>query len=221
MFASKTDARTSEHPYMKNLTWELIDIEERERDFFFNLEREWQRSIHRLSEGGWLRIFPEAREILPSKIKEWKTERTHLVDVAKRAIHRKTPENAIETRLSLQLLVVPRINEAEQHLTRLKHLVVYRPHVNGHAKSRITDADIQQAKAVPIASLLSSKIRRTGKTSTTNCPLHDDRSPSFVIYHDTNSCWCFGCQQGGDSIALVRKLSNMSFIEAVKYLNRI
>lgn len=53
------------------------------------------------------------------------------------------------------------------------------------------------------------------------CPLHEDRSPSFVIYPETNSCWCFGCQKGGDSIAIVRLLNNLSFIEAVEYLNRV
>ncbi len=38
------------------------------------------------------------------------------------------------------------------------------------------------------------------------CPLglHEDRSPSFHIYEDTNSCYCFACKSGGDTIKFVQ-----------------
>jgi len=36
------------------------------------------------------------------------------------------------------------------------------------------------------------------------CPLpgHNDSSPSFTVYRDDDRAWCFGCQRGGDVIAL-------------------
>ena len=36
------------------------------------------------------------------------------------------------------------------------------------------------------------------------CPLpgHDDRSPSFTVYQQSDSAWCFGCNRGGDIIQL-------------------
>lgn len=36
------------------------------------------------------------------------------------------------------------------------------------------------------------------------CPLpgHDDRTASFTVYGVSDSAWCFGCQRGGDVIAL-------------------
>lgn len=36
-----------------------------------------------------------------------------------------------------------------------------------------------------------------------SCPLpdHDDTTPSFVVYPDGHA-WCFGCQRGGDVIAV-------------------
>lgn len=36
------------------------------------------------------------------------------------------------------------------------------------------------------------------------CPLpgHDDKAPSFVVFESTDSAHCFGCDRGGDVIAL-------------------
>ena len=50
------------------------------------------------------------------------------------------------------------------------------------------------------------KMRRVGKTWTTNCllPNHEDRTPSFVIYPETNSWYCFSCLRGGDVVKLAR-----------------
>lgn len=196
----------------------LLDREEQEYEFVSELEKEWRNSLPSLSESEWSELFPEAREVLPDKVKEWDAEKKRLLGIAKRALRRSTPGNAIEIRLALQVFVLPPINEAERHIARLRRQTVCHTDPIG---GRITEVDIERARGVPIASLISSKVRRTGRTSTTNCPLHEDRSPSFVIYHESNSCWCFGCQQGGDSIALIRKLHNLSFIEAVKYLSHI
>jgi hypothetical protein len=53
-----------------------------------------------------------------------------------------------------------------------------------------------------------------------NCPFHQDKHPSFVIFPDGG--WrCFGCGiSGGDSIDFVSKLFNISQGEALKKLAR-
>ncbi len=33
-------------------------------------------------------------------------------------------------------------------------------------------------------------------------PGHEDKNPSFVVFEDTNSFYCFACQVGGDAITL-------------------
>jgi|GEM_PF-6118327 len=51
-----------------------------------------------------------------------------------------------------------------------------------------------------------------------NCPLpdHDEKTPSFSIYNNDKLWQCFGqCSTGGDSIRLIQKLLNCTYIEAV------
>jgi hypothetical protein len=52
------------------------------------------------------------------------------------------------------------------------------------------------------------------------CPLpdHDERSPSFTIYPEDNTWWCFGCGQGNDAIDLVQKMTGLDFRGAVDHL---
>ena len=52
------------------------------------------------------------------------------------------------------------------------------------------------------------------------CPLpgHDETEPSFRIYDDNDSFYCFGCKRGGDSITLHSLLSNSDNSEAFKDL---
>jgi DNA primase len=66
-------------------------------------------------------------------------------------------------------------------------------------------------EAVPVIDLADrlagpGKMRRVGNTWVTNCllPSHEDRSPSFVVYPETNSWFCFACLRGGDAVELYR-----------------
>ncbi|MGC9602799.1 MAG: CHC2 zinc finger domain-containing protein [Minisyncoccia bacterium] len=195
------------------------DEQNEEYDFFRELEEEWHKSLPRLNDFAWLEVFPEAKETLPEKIKEWEAEKQRLIGITKKYLRENISKDYWETWVALRVLVEPRILAAAKHIARLQRQV---RHLSPHPmQGRITDADIQYAKDIPITSLISSSLRKTGRTITTNCPLHADRSPSFVIYPETNSCWCFGCQQGGDSIALTQLLHNFPFIEAVKFLLRV
>lgn len=51
------------------------------------------------------------------------------------------------------------------------------------------------------------------------CPFHDDRkTPNLTVYKDTQSWYCFGCQQGGDAVSFVMKFYHLSYDEAIKRL---
>ncbi len=50
------------------------------------------------------------------------------------------------------------------------------------------------------------------------CPFHNEKTPSFTVYPDTQSFYCFGCGAGGDAITFVRRIENLDYAEAVKVL---
>ncbi len=50
------------------------------------------------------------------------------------------------------------------------------------------------------------------------CPFHNEKTPSFAVYPDTSSFYCFGCGKGGDVISFVMERDNLEYIEAVRAL---
>ena len=46
-------------------------------------------------------------------------------------------------------------------------------------------------------------LKRSGKVLKANCPFHDDRTPSFTVYPNTQTFHCFGCGKGGTVIDYV------------------
>lgn len=61
-------------------------------------------------------------------------------------------------------------------------------------------------------------LRRAGRNLNGLCPFHNEKTPSFTVYPDTASYYCFGCGAGGDAFTFVRRIENLDYIEAVKRL---
>lgn len=78
---------------------------------------------------------------------------------------------------------------------------------------------IREAKEVPIENLYTARFKRSGgRTLTALCPFHPEKTPSFTVFTDSNTFYCFGCNEGGDSITFYQKFCGMNFVEAVKRL---
>ena len=61
-------------------------------------------------------------------------------------------------------------------------------------------------------------LKRSGRTAKGLCPFHSEKTPSFTVFEDTDSFYCFGCQTGGDVIGFIRKIENLDYVEAVRFL---
>ena len=62
------------------------------------------------------------------------------------------------------------------------------------------------------------QLKRKGRLYGGLCPFHSEKTPSFYVYPDTQSFYCFGCQAAGDAISFVRKINSIDYPEAVKLL---
>lgn len=62
-------------------------------------------------------------------------------------------------------------------------------------------------------------LRRRGRYLWSHCPLHSENTPSFLVNEETQRFKCFGCGEAGDVIAFVRKYKNLSYRDALKYLD--
>lgn len=61
-------------------------------------------------------------------------------------------------------------------------------------------------------------LKRRGKNLVGLCPFHNEKTPSFTVYPDSQSFYCFGCGAGGEVISFIRRAENLDYYEAVKYL---
>lgn len=73
---------------------------------------------------------------------------------------------------------------------------------------------------IDIEDVISSyvNLKSRGKTLVGLCPFHNEKTPSFTVYPESRSFYCFGCGAGGDIISFVRRMDNLDYVEAVKSL---
>lgn len=71
-----------------------------------------------------------------------------------------------------------------------------------------------------ITDIVSSYVtlKRRGRNMVGLCPFHGEKTPSFNIYTENGSFYCFGCGVGGDVISFVMRIENLDYVDAVKFL---
>lgn len=74
--------------------------------------------------------------------------------------------------------------------------------------------------ANPIETVIGSyvQLKKRGRNFVCNCPFHSEKTPSFTVFTDTQSFYCFGCGAGGDIFTFVEKAENLDFTETIKLL---
>ncbi len=64
------------------------------------------------------------------------------------------------------------------------------------------------------------QLKRAGRTYKGLCPFHNEKTPSFVVFPETQSYYCFGCGEAGDIITFTMKRQGLAFREALETLAR-
>lgn len=65
-----------------------------------------------------------------------------------------------------------------------------------------------------------AQLKKSHKATLSLCPIHGENNPSFAMYEDTNTYYCFSCNATGDSYKLIMELENIDFKDAIDYAKR-
>jgi len=79
---------------------------------------------------------------------------------------------------------------------------------------------IGRAKKFPIEKMYEGKLRKIGRVTVGLCPWHEEDTPSFVVYPENNTWYCFACSVGGDAISFYIKKTGSGFVQAIEELTK-
>ena len=71
-----------------------------------------------------------------------------------------------------------------------------------------------------IESVVSSyvNLKPAGSNLIGLCPFHSEKTPSFTVFKNTQTCYCFGCGSGGDVVTFIMKMENLDYVSALEFL---
>src|SRR6188474_2913888 len=58
------------------------------------------------------------------------------------------------------------------------------------------------------------QLKRTGRSFKGLCPFHQEKTPSFIVFPDSQNFQCFGCGKGGDLFTFYMEVEHVDFREA-------
>ena len=77
---------------------------------------------------------------------------------------------------------------------------------------------IQKPEIITVLQNEGIELRQRGRHLWGRCPLHQERTPSFVVNPEKQKFHCFGCHASGDVIDFIVKFKVLSFPDALRYL---
>lgn len=86
---------------------------------------------------------------------------------------------------------------------------------------QMAEGEIEEIKRkIDIVDLISSylPLKKAGRNFKALCPFHSEKTPSFMVSQELQIFKCFGCGEGGDVFAFLKKIEGIEFAEALKLL---
>lgn len=82
------------------------------------------------------------------------------------------------------------------------------------------DAVTEIRERLDIVELINgyTPLKKTGRSFKGLCPFHQEKTPSFVVFPDSQNFHCFGCGKGGDLFTFVMEIEKLDFREALREL---
>jgi DNA primase len=195
-----------------------------ENDYLQDMEETWLKSIPRFTDTALLEMFGDALDTMDDKISELKRNRKEYIrkiyEMGKKYVH----GDDIDSYFALQCIehsLIKELQKVEMSLYSIQRLKGLKNQPKRKRKGGITDEDIEKARDIPLVNLAEQYIgqfRKSGANYVAKCPFHDDGTPSFYIYSESNRFHCFGCGVNGDVIAFIQKVAGLDFKEAIYFL---
>lgn len=63
-------------------------------------------------------------------------------------------------------------------------------------------------------------LKKAGRSYKGLCPFHQEKTPSFVVFPDSQNFHCFGCGKGGDALTFYMQVEHVEFREALQEMAR-
>ena len=194
--------------------------------FALDEEAEWRKNRPRLTDKVLIETFKPSPEMLREKIEERQREYEEETSRIKESLARLEENESKEIcEILIKKLWVPRLIEIDNHSFRLKRLLnlIEKPNTQRERSWQNISEMIVQARTRPIAELARSRLdlKPSGRNYSALCPFHNEKTPSFYLYTDSNHYHCYGCQAHGDVITLTMHLYGTGFTEAVKILSNL
>lgn len=77
---------------------------------------------------------------------------------------------------------------------------------------------IEAAKIEEVVKEYYPDLQKEGSRYKLCCPVHNEKTPSFVVTPARNMFYCFGCGVGGNCIDFLMKVVGMDFVQAMEHL---
>ncbi|MFN3336940.1 MAG: DNA primase, partial [Thermomicrobium sp.] len=81
--------------------------------------------------------------------------------------------------------------------------------------------DVERVReAIDIVELIGNylPLHKAGKNFKALCPFHQEKTPSFYVFPETQSFYCFGCGASGDALTFLMRIERLHFREALERL---